>query len=956
MPSQLFERVRKALAPEYVVDRQLATGGMGIVFLAREPALDRLVAIKVLRPELATAASVERFLREARLLAAANHPNIVPIHRVGTADGIAFFVMEYVEGATLADRIAKGRLPPVEVIRVGRDVLRAVSAAHALGIIHRDIKPSNIFLTAHGALLGDFGISKRDTEDSDITFPGAVLGTPGYMAPEQIAGAEATPTTDLYAVAMSLYEAATGRRWEHPAHVRDADWRGVPARIARVLQRGLELERERRWPTAAAFRTALRRARIAPYVRRTVLLAVAGLVVGIGVSRWVFVAHARGSAMQYDLAILPLTPTTNADTEVAADVSGLTRYYLGRGFPEGELSFVPPDQVSRWASRTSPDERTPQAALVALHANAVATGDIISRGNSLTVRLRIVRRDGVTDTVEKVVRARGDYDPLAYDLGWRLVRLVAPSKLYLYRRSALLQDRSSEAIRLWLHGEREWGREAWDLAGQAFDSALALDSTFAPAWWGLYNVQAWSRNRPAHIDLRRIYDRYGEGLNELERMLVRAELAPAGHARLATYDSAVSRFPQDANAYLLYGNELFTRGPLVGIALDSAVTVLEAAAVRDSLLGPVQSTLTWLFIRLGRRADAQRTLARYQWLADAETDTSGFSFPKMLMLAWKQRFERGNAGADLQGLMEQVGRDPAELADFIVHTLRWAPSLELLDSELEIGRWVASSPGLPDSLRLNAVEAMGVALVGLGRLDSAYRIFDSAAVIGRSPEYRLQAGQWRLIPAVLGVSGVPDPVRARGRRIVTAALDDTTVAARAAWTLGLDAYAHGDAAAAAQWRARLVESADSMAGRLVPLLDAFAAAARNDYADALTLTDSLGAFDAAARGGDPFVRSVLHLSRGRWLERVGRAAEAERFWRWYLNTDVVGYPEGPVQAAEIDWSFEGLGALRRADVLAQSDRARACRLYRAANARWGAATGVLAPLAHEVRRKMRTCP
>ncbi len=253
----LLERLRAALAPQYEVERELASGGIGTVFLARDPNLDRPVAIKILRPDLASDTASDRFLREARILARLSHPNVVPVFQAGQAGGLSYYVMEYVEGATLKDRLEHGAMPKEGALKLADDLLSALAEAHKHGIVHRDVKPGNIFLVGDRALLGDFGIAKQTGESATgLTAPGRGVGTPDYMPPEQIAGA-ATPRTDLYAVGMVLYEALTGRRWSIADPTAEVDWSGVAPELLHVLRRALAWSPEERWSNAEAFRRAL---------------------------------------------------------------------------------------------------------------------------------------------------------------------------------------------------------------------------------------------------------------------------------------------------------------------------------------------------------------------------------------------------------------------------------------------------------------------------------------------------------------------------------------------------------------------------------------------------------------------------------------------------------------------------------------------------------------------------
>ena len=209
----------------YEIVAPIGAGGMGEVFKARDTRLERSVAIKVLPSEFATNPSLKlRFEREAKTISQLNHPHICTLHDVGSENGVAYLVMELLEGETLADRITRGPLPLSEVLKYGAQIAEALDRAHRAGITHRDLKPGNVMITRSGAKLLDFGLAKENesgamaaltsvrTEKKPLTEEGTIVGTFQYMAPEQVEGQPADARTDIFAFGAVLFEMATGRR------------------------------------------------------------------------------------------------------------------------------------------------------------------------------------------------------------------------------------------------------------------------------------------------------------------------------------------------------------------------------------------------------------------------------------------------------------------------------------------------------------------------------------------------------------------------------------------------------------------------------------------------------------------------------------------------------------------------------------------------------------------------
>ena len=277
-----FDDLARALSDRYVIDREIGFGGMATVYLASDPRHDRKVAIKVLRPELSSALAAERFPREIRLIAQFNHPHILSLYDSGEANGVLYYVMPYVEGETLRERLERDRrLSIAETLRILREVADALAYAHARSVVHRDIKPANVLLSGRHAVVADFGIAKALSAagGDKLTTVGMAVGTPQYMAPEQAMGtADVDARSDIYSVGLLGYEMLAGRpAFDGPsaqailaAQVmsQPPDLRSLrpdtPAQLAAVIERCLRKDPGERWPSAEELLAELERIELTP--------------------------------------------------------------------------------------------------------------------------------------------------------------------------------------------------------------------------------------------------------------------------------------------------------------------------------------------------------------------------------------------------------------------------------------------------------------------------------------------------------------------------------------------------------------------------------------------------------------------------------------------------------------------------------------------------------------------
>jgi serine/threonine-protein kinase len=342
------ERLKAALADRYQIEREIGRGGMATVYLAQDLRHKRKVAVKVLDPSLAEALGYDRFLREIEVAANFTHPHILPVHDSGEADGFLYYVMPFVEGESLRDRLDREKQLPVETaIQVTREIAGALAYAHERGVIHRDVKPANILLEAGHAVLADFGVAQAvaAAEDSKLTGTGVSIGTPAYMSPEQAAGEkEVDGRSDQYALASITYEMLAG----NPPHtgatmqavvakVLSTDPQPisevrstVPANVEAAIRKALERVPADRFPGVEEFARALEDSNFrlaAPKARggvgKMLVSPMVAVALAIGVVTGVAVSESR---------------------EGKPDPGDLAPRHTGRDYPGGSLRWGHPSR------------------------------------------------------------------------------------------------------------------------------------------------------------------------------------------------------------------------------------------------------------------------------------------------------------------------------------------------------------------------------------------------------------------------------------------------------------------------------------------------------------------------------------------------------------------------------------------------------------------------------------
>lgn len=671
-----LDRLSLALTARYTIERELGAGGMAVVYLANDTKHHRQVAVKSLRPELAESIGAERFLREIEIAASLHHPHILPLHDSGGADTVLYYVMPYVDGQSLRDRMLKtGALPVDDVMRVLREVLDALGFAHSRGVVHRDIKPENILLSGAHALVTDFGIAKAVSDANNatqLTSAGLAMGTPSYMAPEQIS---ADPTldhrADIYAVGVMAYEMLAGRTpfqgttahqiiSGHLARTPDSlalHRPAVPPALEAVVMRALEKNPADRWQTAQEMLSALELSVTGSTMatstsaghgakqsassdssgtrNRTRIFLIAGAAVvalAVVAGLWATKVGRAGTLLgrdvlaEHDLVMVSEFQNRTTDTTLAQTVTDAVRAELQQSHVVRVMA-----QSAMWAGirrmKLSPDSVLSSEKVRELAeregAKAYVTGDIARLGGGYVLTARVVATTGNTEPLIVNATATDDSKLIGavQELGHSLRKGIGESLRSVSQAPPLAQvtTASLPALRLFTTAKRAVNNGDALRAITLANEAVALDSAFASAWSVLF-VGYSNMNEVAKASDAIIHAfNFGDRLSETDLLITKARF----HSMRGEFnesDAAWQRLVEMNLQHTNYANELLARRRFVdaevvqrkGVELEPKMSIgywnLAEAQIAQRHFAAAESTATLMAKNLPDLRLTQQTI------------------------------------------------------------------------------------------------------------------------------------------------------------------------------------------------------------------------------------------------------------------------------------------------------------------------------------------------------------
>ncbi len=658
-----------ALGDRYVVDRMLGRGGMATVYLARDLKHERFVALKTLRPEIAVALGRERFLREIKLAARLQHPNILPVYDSGDAGGTLYYVMPYVEGESLRDRLDREpQLPIEEALQIARETAEALSYAHGHDVVHRDIKPENIMMSGGHAIVADFGIARAVSAagGDKLTETGLAIGTPAYMSPEQAAGTgQVDRRSDIYSLACVLYETLAGQPpFTGPTaqaimarHSLDAVPRlrivreTIPDALEDVINRALAKVPADRFSTAEQFATAIAlasggtvsRVTAAPRParsgggwgrggaglpwRKPVPMALGVML--LAAIAWILVGP-RGTAgpltgrLDSRRVAVMYFADLSRDSSLGHITAGLTEGLIGELARVRGLNVVSPNGVAPYRG----SDLSRDSIARALHAGTLVEGSVEPLGERVRATVRLVDGTSGADVGERV----------SFTLPSRQVLQVRDS--VIQEAARLLRARVGDEVQLRELQAGTASPEAWALVQRATDIRRTGERALAAGGAAAAIVAAHQADSlvaqaeladPNWVDAAVL--RGYVALLDARARTERAERGARIRDGLGYANGALGLNPADAAAlglrgtlrYQLWRLNLDTDPAPRAALLDSAQSDLEAAVRTDPTLATAHAVLSQLYYSPPREdlvAVVLEARAAYEadaYLRDAET-------------------------------------------------------------------------------------------------------------------------------------------------------------------------------------------------------------------------------------------------------------------------------------------------------------------------------------------------
>jgi len=961
------------LAGRYVISDELAHGGMGRVFAARDGKLKRDVAVKVIAAAAPTAQARQRFEQEALAAGALQHPNVLAVHDIGEHQGRPFLVSELLLGTTLRDRVAKGALPERDAIDTGAQLARGLSAAHAKGIVHRDLKPENVFLTEDGFVkILDFGLAKLCEDESHDPSTGAVprlrtstghiLGTVGYMAPEQVRGQPVDARADLFSLGAVLYEMVSGRRAFHGGSAVETCYAilssaplplpaEVPADLRTLIERCLEKDADRRprsarevaeslsallSSTKSAPRLALRPKR---HWRRLLVAGVLALLAltAAGLVRSRFSMRGQPADLSGTVAILPFVVR---DDELGYLREGVIDL-LGRDLSGAPVRPIEPASVLRAlrGAQGLPEGRRPRAVAEAVGASLYLMGS--ARGSRQRIELRAAlhkAQDGSLLAEAAVSGEPAQLGALVHRLGMHLGlrRIHGPGAASTSLDS--LQHGLThvpEALADYLEGERLLRKNLWPEAIAALQRAVNKDPDFALAHYKLGDVASLVEPGMAEDALQRAL-RYGDRLTAHERLLVEGRLA-FHQGRLGdaerVYRGAVRERPDDPEAWRQLGELYFHGSYLRGRSPIEA----EEPFQRDLVLDPMGPALAHL---------ADLALLREEWtlvvaLADRQLavaeDEPWAAAAMRLMRA--QAANDAVARARIIAEVVKPGTDRRIRATAFVRSL-WRGAY--FEDARAIASAMADAASAPVE-RARGLFSLAAVELAQGRVQAARTFFQRAAEADRHGEAAFHPGWLETVEFVRPTPAQLEAARAAAERL-DAARDGPLAAARA-WLLGALAIRAGDRAAADR-AVKELEAMPPLEGTSITADLALSVRARQlagegRAAEALAALDRQ-ALRIPARHAHFLVRVAEPVLRASLLESLGRDAEALPLY------DSVN------QYAPLEAAMRAHAHLRKAGIAERrGDTVEALARFRRVVEMWSGCDEELRPSLELARRRVR---